>query len=51
MQLQNILRQFDVRDLGKVESYRNLAFVRLLGEDRFTENILTLDEVIGREQF
>ncbi len=51
MQLYDVLNKFDIKELGKVESYQNLALVRLFGEDRFSDKFLTLDEVIGDDRF
>lgn len=50
MQLYDVLARFN-NQLGEVERYKNLALVRIFGDDIFRDEVLVLDEALKTGQF
>lgn len=50
MQLYDVLARFN-NQLGGVERYKNLALVRVFGDDIFRDDVLLLDEALQTGQF
>lgn len=50
MQIYDVLTRFN-NQLGEVERYKNLALVRVFGDDIFRDDVLLLDEALQTGQF